>query len=493
MRVSGYVRKNINIKFFDSVNTELQQNILPLKYSPLSYNFTCENGALRCKLGIRAAKTASASFPGAVHDLPVLGGDQTFKSIHVYRKYDFTNNKRDDKIIVLSSDNNYYETKIFEIDTFHRVNNLQSAGKDCSVCYRHNGADVFILSSENGFLCIYDGTTVKTVTNAPKMTSMCVHAERIFATVSGEQNRVWFSDDFNPENWTVAGTAAGYIDFDDEGGNVIKVVRFLNHVYVFRDFGVERLTAYGSQQDFTVSKLYVSSARIYPETIVSLGDRIVFLTDDGLHVCDGYNIKAVAPSLKPFLSRGVKDYIIACGLNGKYYLAADLSYEDNINPVMDEADMAHQNDSVVIYDVKQDSFCILRGVDVLTMCAVKIAGESSVLIAFNLPDNNKRLGQFDTEGLYFETYMPKYWTTGFTDLGYPSKIKTVREVSLVSSCDCTLGVDMDGVAQEYAVKGGSAPTRIVINRSGQRMRLYIKTTSRLITAIGAPTVVVDIV
>lgn len=135
------------------------------------------------------------------------------------------------------------------------------------------------------------------------MTSMCVHAERIFATVSGEQNKVWFSADFNPENWKVSGDGAGYIDFDDEGGKVIKVVKFLNYVYIFRDFGVERLTAFGAQTDFSVSKIYTASARIYPDTIVPLGDSIVFLTEEGLKCLDGYNVQNIFADLSDFCRR----------------------------------------------------------------------------------------------------------------------------------------------------------------------------------------------
>ncbi|MEG2456726.1 MAG: hypothetical protein RSB08_02760, partial [Clostridia bacterium] len=262
MRASHYNRNKINIKIFDSINTLVNENILPLKYSPLCYNFTFNGGALDSKMGIEVAKTTVIVTPEGRHLLPDLPEGKSFKSIHLYRKYDFTNKKRGDKIVVRANDDTYYETALFEVDTFHRITNLSAVGKDCSVSYRYNGEDVFILSSENGFFYVYNGASLTTVTDAPKITSMCVHAERVFATTGGEKNSVWFSDDFNPTNWKVTGTTAGFINFDDDGGAVVKVMTFLDYVYVFREYGIMRLSVYGAQQDFSVSKLYVSAGRI---------------------------------------------------------------------------------------------------------------------------------------------------------------------------------------------------------------------------------------
>ncbi len=492
MRAAAYNRRTVNLNAFAGINAETAENLLPLNYSPLSYNFTFKKGALQSEMGIGEATVTSLTSSNSRHALAQLPDGKSPKTLHVYRKYDFTNQIRADKLIVRTSDNNYYETKLFQTDTFHAVTNLTAVGKDCSVCYRYNGSDLFILCSENGSLYTYDGTTTTEIAAAPKMTSMCVHAERVFATVSGEQNKVWFSDDFNPANWVVSGTGAGYISFDDEGGKVIKVVQFLNYVYVFRDFGIERITAYGDQTDFSVTKLYMSSARIYPDTIVSMGDAMVFIADDGLHICDGYNVRAAAESLNGFLPID-KQKVVAAGLNGKYYFAADLNFgADNINTVLDESDVTHINDSLVEFDLSNGSFSILRGADILGLTAVKVHTEASLYMTFH-GANGGKIGRFTPNGKYFTDALPKYWTTGYTDLGYPSRRKTVREISLISSCDITLGVELDGECLEYEVKGGSLPARVIVNRCGSRLRVYIKTTVANITAITPPSVLVDIV
>ena len=132
---------------------------------------------------------------------------------------------------------------------------------------------------------------------------MCVHYERIYATVSGEANSLWFSDDFNPVNWNASLTEGGFINFDDDGGRVIKAVSFLDHVYVFRDYGIVRLTAYGSQENYTVSKVYVSASRILPDTIACCGDRIIFLTDEGLFSFNGYTMTMIAKEITNLFHR----------------------------------------------------------------------------------------------------------------------------------------------------------------------------------------------
>ena len=78
-------------------------------------------------------------------------------------------------------------------------------------------------------------TNIK-VNNAPKITSMCVHYERIFATVQDNQNALWFCKEFDPTKWEIDGTGAGFIEMVDERGYLTKVISFLDYVYIFREY-----------------------------------------------------------------------------------------------------------------------------------------------------------------------------------------------------------------------------------------------------------------
>lgn len=427
MRANSYIRKAVKIRAFEGINNEVADSLLPLQYSPLCYNFTFNGGQLASEMGIDVAKTTLLHTPELRHTLPSLPDGKKCVSAHLFKKYNFSTSARDDKLIVRADDNTFYQTDIFASGSFSLIQNLAASGKDCSVNYRYNGNDVFLLSSENGFLNIYDGTTLNIVTTAPKITSMCVHSERVFATVGGEKNSVWFSDDFNPANWTVSSTSAGYINFDDEGGAVIKVVSFLDAVYVFREYGIERLTAFGVQKEFSVSKLYVSSGRIFANTISVCGDRIIFLAEDGLYVFNGYSIAETALSLNRYLTNQ-KSNAKACFMDGKYYLAIRLYFGVEAGEVLCESGN-YYNNSLVIYDVSEKKFSIMRGVDINSLTGIKVHHEASVIATFNF-DNATKLGRLVKNGKIFDVTLPKYWATAQSDLGYPTKIKVVREISV---------------------------------------------------------------
>lgn len=495
VRGKTFTRIRIKSDEFRGVSTTKDEAISSPTSSPMSYNFTYEKGVLQGKYGISAATFPSDVTPAFRHAVASLPEGVVPMSLHLFRKFDAATNKRDDRLIVRTTDNEYYETSVFTVgDTFRKIVNLAAAGKDCSACYRYNGKDLFLASSERGFFYTYDGTTLKKIENAPKMTSMCVHAERIFATVSGEQNKVWFSADFNPENWKVSGDGAGYIDFDDEGGKVIKVVKFLNYVYVFRDFGVERLTAFGAQTDFSVSKIYTASARIYPDTIVPLGDRIVFLTEEGLKCLDGYNVQNIFADLSDFLSKDKRN-AVATGMDGKYFLAANMVFPGDfavkfLDEVRDQG--VYNTNGLAVCDVKKNKMTLLRGMDIRFIKAVNVHTLSSVFMTF-AGVNKHLIGMFSDTGRYFSDKLPRYWTTGYTDLGYPEKQKSVRNVMLTAHGTVTLGLELDGNKIEYDLTGADLPQKIIVNRAFSKMRVYLKENSESGSyTVTPPSITVDL-
>lgn len=151
------------------------------------------------------------------------------------------------------------------------------------VSYNYKSNDVLLMSSSDDGLFIVNDSTVTYCTNAPKFTSIAVHNERVFGTVNGVSNQVWFSDDFDPANWKVSQTEAGYISFADDLGKAIKVVSFLNYLYVFRDYGIFRLTAYGDQNDFIMKRclpirdVYIKIRLCYAEIKLCFAPRTAFM------------------------------------------------------------------------------------------------------------------------------------------------------------------------------------------------------------------------
>ena len=168
------------------------------------------------------------------------------RKCYLFKNYDIKNNPTH-KVLIYCEDKYLYVCP-FGGGTFTKLTATTFDSDPVGVPYNYNGRNVMIFSKSGGGICIFDGTKLTIVPDAPEITSMCIHFERLFVTTPGYRNTLWFSDDFNPTNWNVSLTEAGFIEMDDPGGDLIKVVSFGDYLYVFRSFGITRISAYTDQR-----------------------------------------------------------------------------------------------------------------------------------------------------------------------------------------------------------------------------------------------------
>lgn len=342
-------RKRVAITSFQGINCTYTESLLPLKYSPLSHNYRFGNGALMTGMGLNKAKLPVLYNNTDYHLAPEA--PHSIQGIWLYRRYDHNLNMRDDRIVVFCSNGKFYQSKLFAIDNYSEIGNVTISGKVNTTSYRLNGKDVLLISSEHGKLWVYDGDNPPyMVNNSPNITSMCIHYERLYATTGGEKNEVWFSDDFDPTNWNVTMIEGGFIQFNDDLGRANKVISFLDHIYIFRDYGINRLTAYGEQSDFNMSRLFVSSGRIYPETIAVCGNRVLFLAEDGIYMFDGVSVRRILDEVTPLIT--CKDFSLGCYHSGKYYLAATALIQDT-NRILSEREVNWRNNILIEVDLNK--------------------------------------------------------------------------------------------------------------------------------------------
>ncbi len=481
MRGTKVSRVRLRISPFKGVDASTAASLLAPNFSPNTYNFTFSGGALRAKIGIDKAELGLLTDKKFRHYLPALPENEKIENLHFYRKYNFTESKRDDKIVVRTNTGSYYVAPCWSTGTFDKIDGIAVTGDDCSVNYRFNGKDVLIVAGKGGGLYIYDGESISYAQNAPSITSMCVHYERIYATVAGESNSLWFSDDFDPSNWNTSLEEGGFINFDDDGGRVIKAVSFLDHVYVFRDYGIVRLTAYGSQENYSVSKIYASASRIIADTIALCGDRIVFLTDEGLFSFNGYTLTHIASKIEN-LFYGDRTEARGAYVKGHYYLACRLRADEK--EILSETDHGSTNNCVVRINLKTGDTDILRGADVKGLVSVECLHISEMLVFFR-GEHSHDIGMMSESGKLFSTLLPKHWESAQTDLGRADKTKTVRTVNVSTSTDLNFTVTLDGKSKTYFVKGGTEPKKIVVNKKGKTVGFAVDTDKKdpLVSAI----------
>lgn len=306
-----------------------------------------------------------------------------------------------------------------------------------AVVYRLYGDDCVLMTSATDGMYVWDGVNApRKIEDSPLITSMAMHYERMFATTAGEMNTVYFSDDLDPTNWDVNDLSeGGFIQMMDERGKMLKVVDFLNYVYVFREFGISRITAYAAQSEFSAINLYVAGGRIYGGSVCPCGDVIMFLGSDGLHLFDGYSVSARLKSVK------FKPSFDACSVyaDGKYYLAAVMG-------------SGATNDTLVVYDIKNNTFTTSK-VGIARLCK---CGDCVYAVTYD-----GRIGLVDKCGAVFGVSLEKIWESGEMDFGSPTK-KTIAEVSVRTATPITFSVEYDGNSKEFVLGAGNVRIKPMI-------------------------------
>ncbi len=450
-------RKRIKVGFEGLVNS-VDESIAGLEYAVNCKNFAFEKGVINGKIGI---DTAGGHFNTDIyydtHVYPTFAADKGIKKAFYFRRKDSTG-ALDDRIVCVLSDGTVWNTKIFAIDTWHQFENFTVNYDSDAVNYNYKSEDVLLVADEQLGMFIVRADRVSYLDKAPKLTSIAVHNERVFGTLNEKKNQVWFSDDFDPNNWTISSTEAGYIDFSDDLGNAIKVVSFLNYLFVFRDYGIMRLTAYGDQNDFLMKKVFTDTGRIYKNSIVSCGDKIMFCAEDGVYAFDGYEAVKVG---KEFPKITDKKTVCAGYLDNKYYLACKLAQPGDL-----------KNDSVIRFDTETKDISVLADVQVAGFCCLKSAKDATLLCYFT-GDNKNKLGMMSESGKVFETITTKIYESPENTLGSPY-YKTIRGASVFTKYPITLKVILDGKEYKFNIAAKDTQQYIPIEKCGIRVKFEIE-------------------
>ncbi len=330
------------------------------------------------------------------------------------------------------------------------------------VSYRLYGEDVFLLCGAEGMAVIDKTLRVVNVPDAPDVTSIAMHNERMFVTIGGRRNAVWFSDDLDPTNWNPELDEGGFIELEGESGRLNRAVAFGGYVYLFRDYGISRLTAYGEQSDFSVTNLFVSSGRIFADTVSVCGDRILFFASDGLYSFNGLSASRIYRNLDGLTENC--DSALSCYFGGKYYLSALCDGGESLLIVADP----RTSSAAIHKDINVKSFSPIVGIN----------GETLLVCS---PDSPV-LGKLESGADYFGTEQKRLWRSGMTDLSRPEKRKLISEVYIDTRFDCTVTVRTEKKEKSFFVRGNKAVQRRRVNITGTKMQLEISAVGQVSVA-----------
>ncbi len=429
---------------FGATDVKSNESVLDFNTAAECYNFDCSSGALRPACGIKSHAVVPKD---AVR-------------YWVYRYFsDKTGGYVDQYVFQLKNGIlRYYDpvlgkTLYISGVAYPPINALN---------YRLNSKDVLLMSGEGRKLIVWDGTAINEYQNSPTISSMAIHYERLFVTSSAEPTKVFFSDDLDPTNWNVGADGGGFIELLDERGELNKVVSFGSYLYIFRDHGISRVTAFGDQREFSVLNLFVTTGRIYPSSIATCGAGIMFLASDGLYMFDGYECRRALANLDGLIAPN--DDCASAYADGKYYLACRMNFRDGKQVGCESGEFV--TNGLLAFDPVTGEYSVTRGMDVRFMNKCVYDGED-----FLMCRDGTASGVLCADGCRFGAPLPKRWQSPASDFSTPDRTKVLRELYIKTDCACNVTLASGQKQKTVAVKSGDR--RVRLNFNGKRVSLAI--------------------
>ena len=414
--------------------------VLPLSHAEQVTNISVESGALENGYGIE-----------------YLNIDKSFTRVFFFKRYDDVTGKDSGCYIFYNEhDGGIYASEKLTSD-LTRIGGVEFGARPIGVNYRLNGEDVFLLCGEEGMAVISSDLSGVMVESAPSITSLAMHNERMFVTIGGRKNAVWFSDDLDPTNWNPELDEGGFIELEGECGRLNKVVDFGGYVYIFRDYGISRLAAYGNQSDFSVTNLFVSSGKIYADTVAVCGDKIIFFASDGLYSFDGMSSTRILKKLDGIMKTFWEPKACYCG--GKYYLAASDKYLLGLDP-------------------KSGAVAVSEAMNIRSFSPITDYGGDVPIVHMN----NGTVAKIDRSGNYCGIVIPKIWRSGTSDFGSPDRKKLISEIYLDTKYPCTVTLRTEKGEKTVNFEGKEGVQRKRVKLCGTKIQMEIRAEEKISAA-----------
>lgn len=418
--------------FEKGISLKYDKALTNFNYASSIENFSFDTGALTGGIGFDNI-FSHISKPNEAQNLSTdLKNIGDIERIFYFYKYNSTLCQKEDKLVFVSASHQIYYVDLQKTNKqLSTLRNIKFTSTPDAIRYRLNGEDVLIFTSETDNMKVWDGTNAPyEVLDAPHISSMAVHFERLFATVDGEKNSIWFSDELDPTEWSVSLDEAGFIELIDERGTLNKVVSFNDYIYIFRDYGISRLSAFGNQTQFSASNLYVSSGKIYPKSVCVCGDKIIFLSSDGLYKFDGVDTVKILENIENGFKNMDNKNAISCFYGSSYFLACNFQNGTEYLDTLLEIDTDN-------YSLKS----IVKGYDFKFISTIQSETVNGVIAVLKKTKENAFLVGFIVKnGSYFGKSTKKVWKSQTSNIGETFANKVLRSVFVQTDCPVLIKV-----------------------------------------------------
>lgn len=421
------------------------------------YNFCYENGALSDGYG--------------VSDLCVkngLGADRIVSTGEIVPSIFlcFTESVNGETfLVVVGNNNNVYVNNTSDIDnSFNQIFEFDDMPN--VVKYYYNNVN-YLLFSSNYLFSIYDGTNANRITidNAKKIFDICQHDNTLFLVLDdGYKNKIFYSDDLNPLNIQSGLAEMDCINIPDIAGNVVKLISFDNYLYVFCEYGVYRYVSYEVKKKNCLELIYSGSNKIYKNTVVATGSKIIFFSTDGIYVCNGLKCEKLDLKIDKLIRDVINNDAKAIIYNGKYFLSCNLNFDDD--EIVGCEVIPRKNTSLVVVDFVESKASVCRGVGLIDIDNLMSDYDNKIMCVSGY--TTIVVGEIDKCGFYAPDIASlKKWKTPFIDLDKPTKLKVCKYISLKTTNDIELKVMSDETDRIINIVGSDKIQTIKVDVKGR--------------------------
>lgn len=433
-------RKKFVLKNFEKIDLDtvkIQNEFFVNKI----FNFNSSNGIVKSGKGfenISIPVSKEINAPEVVLNVPSLNLSDIEGVMH-FTCWIEQNKNTISYLFVYGEDKKvYYNWMYFGFDDFINLFDLEFQKCPNALYFRKDGIKAVLFTSEADNMIVWRANyTPIELTGVPKITSMCELDSILFCTVGGEANCVWYTSSLDPQ--AIGTSASGMVALDGELGACRKVVSFKGYIFVFRDYGISKIT-YFNENSIKVDNLYCSPSIIYTNTVAACGTQILFLSRDGLYTFNGITVDRLNAGIDSMIYDNKNKYAVGACLQNCYYLAVKVDFNDGLQ-IMCETEENYKNNVLIIYNTEFKTFEIVRGVDIRRMLALKDNNMEKLIATFNSVHNDK-IGQLCEGGKLFGENMPKQLCTNKIEITQKA-FASIRKLIVWASAGVAITIAAD--------------------------------------------------
>ena len=451
--------------FSSSAQTSTDESLCNFNLTKECYNFKTESGALVCGYGFEPFKSPLNKTDLNSESVVEIRGNEV-SALWDFEWYDQQNDENKYYCMYFNDEMKVCYDNLFGSRPTTLLVNTNFTETPIGMKYKIEGIDSMIFSGEGENLLVLYGQSEQTSETAPQMISICAHYGRFFAITKEARGRLVYSDNLNLLEWSDELTKN--LDFSDARGNLTKLITFNDYIFIFREYGITKISEYSSDSEFSISHLYQSDSYIYPNSIAHSGDKIFFLEKSGLKSFNGSSVKSIdLPEVK-LLSKINNNCFGQC-FEGKYFLACKIDFSDDIGGI-DETGFL--NNALLIYDDNLNHVDIIRGVNVRSMLALNNPYKSKLIACF-YGENKGAIGQLSSQNKLFNDFLPAKWTSVKTQLGFNAKMKKINNFTIKTAYPCSVKIKSEKESKTFFLNGSDVLQFVKTNIYGKEFQVTI--------------------